>query len=463
MKRKKTLLLLSVTLAVLCAGIVGVKAANKHIDSIQTIEETVIAVDPEALSEIIWTNENGTVDFVKNDDAWNSTDDADFPVSPETMSDFLAEFEDVRACFIIEDVEDYDQYGLKNPEHTLTLINGEETTVITTGAFSTMDEKRYICVNSGTVYLVESDIAELLEYDRDYFLDNDEIPYFYQVKELKVTGTENMEIVYDEEGKHVYTDNYDYYLKDGDSYKPLSTTKLNSFLALFTSETYVDYDTYKATEEDLSSYGFDEPTLSLYVQGDLYSEYTAGQIADSDEPTTAEYTIDFVQKDEEKIYMHVQGSKIIYKFDAETYGKLVEASYNTLRPTEVVSIDEDLLIKISADIDGQDYTILVESSDDVTKYMIGEEETDASQLINDIEDLDITEFTDDQDETTLEFKLALTYDEQELLIRFYRVDGDSCLVTFNGEQIGLVDRKDALTVQEDFNTLVLNLGKDESE
>lgn len=461
MKRKKTLILLSAVLAGICAGIVGVKAVEKHVDSIQTIEETVIAINPEELTEIKWTNESGTVDFVKNDDVWSSTDDADFPVSEETMSEFLSEFENVSACFIIEDVEDYDQYGLASPEHTLTLINGEKTTVITTGAFSTMDEKRYICVDSGTVYLVETDIAEFLEYDRDHFLDNDKIPYFYQVKELKVTGTENMEIVYDKDGQHVYTNNYDYYLKDGDSYKALSTTKVHSFSGLFTDETYEDYESYKATGEDLSSYGFDEPTLSIYVQGDLYSEYTAGQKSDSDEATTAEYTIDFVQKDDETVFMHVQGSPIIYKFDPETYGKLAEASYNTLRPTEVVNLEEDLLTEISSEIDGTAYTITVERSDDETKYMIGAEEVDASELINGIEDLDITEFTEDNDTAVLEFKLELLYDAQELNIGFYRFDGDSCLVTFNGEQLGLVDRSKALAVKEAFNTLVLNLGKEE--
>ena len=102
MKRKKTLILLSMVLAGICAGIVGVKAVEKHVDSIQTIEETIIAVDPEALSEIKWTNESGEVDFVKNDEGWSSSDDEDFPVSEDAMADFLAEFEDVKANFIIE-------------------------------------------------------------------------------------------------------------------------------------------------------------------------------------------------------------------------------------------------------------------------------------------------------------------------------------------------------------------------
>ena len=463
MKRKKTLILLSMVLAGICAGIVGVKAVEKHVDSIQTIEETVIAVDPEALSEIKWTNETGEVDFVKNDEGWSSSDDEDFPVSEDTMADFLAEFEDVKANFIIEDVEDYEQYGLKDPEHTLTLINGEETTVITTGAFSTMDEKRYICIDSGTVYLVETDIAEFLEYDRDHFLDNDQIPYFYQVKDVKITGNTDMEIVYDEEGEHVYTNNYDYYLKDGDTYKALSTTKINSFLSLFTNETYEDYETYKASEEDLTSYGFDQPTLSIYVQGDKYSDYTAENMTDEDELIEAEYTIDFVQKDEETIYMHVQGSPIIYKFDAETYEKLAEADYNSLRPTEVVNIEEDLLSEISADIDGIAYTITFETSDEEIKYLIGDEEVDASALLSDLEALDITEFTEDKDEITLEFKMILVYNGQEISVKLYRVDGDSCLVVFNDEQIGLVDRAEALKIKEDFNSLVLNIGKERAE
>ena len=186
-------------------------------------------------------------------------------------------------------------------------------------------------------------------------------------------------------------------------------------------------------------------------------------MTDEDELIEAEYTIDFVQKDEETIYMHVQGSPIIYKFDAETYEKLAEADYNSLRPTEVVNIEEDLLSEISADIDGIAYTITFETSDEEIKYLIGDEEVDASALLSDLEALDITEFTEDKDEITLEFKMILVYNGQEISVKLYRVDGDSCLVVFNDEQIGLVDRAEALKIKEDFNSLVLNIGKERAE
>lgn len=465
MKRKKTLIILCASLLVICGAIVAVNAVEKHVDSINTIDETVISVDEDKLTSVSWTNEEGEVTFVKEEDEWKYSGDEDFPVSQILFSAFLDNFEDVRASFIIEDVEDYEQYGLADPEHTITFHTEEGDTVITTGTYSTMDEKRYICVDGGTVYLVETDIAENLESVRDDFLDNDKIPYFYQVKNIKITTDETLDIIYDDEGEYIYTTNYDYYLVSGDEYKPVSTTNMNSLINNITNETYTDYVTYKASEDDLSDYGFDDPDLTIYIQGDKYSEYTTEQLSDEDEISEAEFTIYFVHKDDETVYLHVDGSKIIYNFDTELYAELSSMTYDDIRPSAVVSVEEDKLEKITAVVDGEEYTLDVKTDDNSgVVFSMGEKEVDGATVLDDIEALSITEFNSEESGDVVEFSFTLTLNtETELNIAIYRLDDENCLAIFNDEILGYVSRSQVVTLKEDFTKMLLSLNKTEEE
>ena len=64
------------------------------------------------------------------------------------MSDFLSHFESVHASFVIEDVEDFAQYGLDDPSCTVTLTSADGSTVFQMGDYSTMDEKRYVTLGT---------------------------------------------------------------------------------------------------------------------------------------------------------------------------------------------------------------------------------------------------------------------------------------------------------------------------
>ena len=53
--------------------------------------------------------------------------------------ELLEIFEEFGVSFVIEDVEDYGQYGLDDPEGTIRLEAGEESYEILLGDFSAMD------------------------------------------------------------------------------------------------------------------------------------------------------------------------------------------------------------------------------------------------------------------------------------------------------------------------------------
>ena len=88
---------------------------------------------------------------------WTYDEDAAFPVDEEKIGELLEIFEEFGVSFVIEDVEDYGQYGLDDPEGTIRLEAGEESYEILLGDFSAMDSERYVSIGDGNAYLVKED------------------------------------------------------------------------------------------------------------------------------------------------------------------------------------------------------------------------------------------------------------------------------------------------------------------
>ena len=80
--------------------------------------------------------------------------------------------------------------------------------------------------------------------------------------------------------------------------------------------------------------------------------------------------------------------------------------------------------------------------------------------------MSVKEFDSTLSQDVTEFSITVVLNDEantSLSITLYRVDGDSCLVSLNGETLGLVDRTLMTTLKEDFTRIMLNLGKEEAE
>ncbi|MCD8231013.1 MAG: DUF4340 domain-containing protein [Clostridiales bacterium] len=375
MKRKKNLVILVVVVAVLCCVIGIEQAVTKHVDSINTTDEVILSFDQDSITNISWTYEEETLTFDQTDDGWCDSDDADFPVNQDTMADFLSWFEEVHACFIIDDVEDYSQYGLEDLQCTITLTTEDGETTVSVGDYSTMDEQRYIEIGDGKVYLVEDDILESITTDRDEFMQNDETPSIVTLEELTVSGRTELDAVYNEEGKYSYTDSYNYYqVEDDGTYLILDDSSVESYLSSLGSLSLTNYVTYTASSADLSDYGLDDPAYTITVTGTVEVETeeeetedesedatdeteTEDTAAEEDDETEAEEVetedVEFViyigvvtepaeedgEEDTVTAYARVGDSEIIYQLTTSDYESVRAASYDDLRPTAVVSLD----------------------------------------------------------------------------------------------------------------------------
>ena len=467
MKRGKTLLILCAILVIAIVAIIVEKAVKQHIDTVNTIDEEVFTINEDDLTQVAIEYNDDSVTLVQNDSTWQISDDTDFPVDQDYVADMLSYFESVHASFIIDDVENYAQYGLDSPEATITFTTADGDSVITFGDFSTIDEKRYICVDKKSVYLIDDDILQYVSASQDDFLDRDEINDYSQITSVVVSGDGEANVVYDPDGEYTYTDDYDFYYVDGDDYSPVSESKVTSFVEKLSSMDLTEYETYKATDDDLAEYGLDNPTLTVTITGEIPADDSE---EDSDDAAVESQTqsIYFAKADDaDTAYLYFEGSTIVYAITADDYDDIADVSYSTLRPSEVVSIDWTNVAQLSVDIDDETYIVNVEyDEDDGNTYTVDDETVDFVTATSLIDSLSLTEVGDDYSKGTEELAFAITLNDEDATVVnvvLYQYDGDSCVVAVDGKTVGLCSRTSMSSLREEITSSILNKGKEVEE
>ena len=462
MKRKKTLLILSLVLLVAVVAIVAEKAVAQHIDKINTVDEEVFSVKADDISQISITKDGSTAVVEKVNDTWKYTGDTDFPVSQDYVADILSKFESVHASFIIDDVEDYSQYGISNPEGKITFTTDDGEEVITFGAFSTIDEKRYICVDGGSVYLIDEDLLEDISGNIEDYLDRDDVFDYSQITAINASGDSELNMEYNPDGNFTYTDAYDYYAVDDEGHKALSESKILSYINTLEYLDLSEYETYKAKDSDLSKYGLDKPTLTVKLTGEVPTDDSD----DSDSVESKTQTLYFAHKDgKDKAYLYFEGSSIVYTITSDDYDEVVKVSYEDLRPDEVVSIDWTKVAQISSTIDGDTNIVDVKTKgNDGNTYKLDGESVDYVSVTSDIDSLNLSEVGESYKKGTEELAFAITLDDKDATVVnvvLYQYDGDSCVVAVDDKVVGLCSRSSISKLREDFTSAILNKGKEE--
>lgn len=443
MNRQKKLAILVGVLIALCVVIAVVAGVQKHIDTVSTVDKEIIATSESALTEVSWTKDGSSLDFVQQDSTWQDAGDADFPVDQDKMADFLSHFESVHASFIIENAEDFSQYGLDDPSCTITLTSADGSTLIQLGDYSTMDEKRYLTLGDGTVYLIDDDLEQYVATDRDDLMRVDTLPDYDTLDSIVATGETAFTAEYHPDEALCYTDAYDYYSKDGDSYQPLDTDKVKGVVTTLNGIDRSEYVNYRTTDSDLGVYGLDAPTVTFTVTGTL-----------DDEQST--HTLAF-GKNGDNCYMRMDDSPIVYRIDSDTYtNDVVTIDYDSLRPTAVLALDWDDVQSIDFTIDDATYTVTKNGD----TYKIGDDVVEFGDVSDAVDALTVKEFSTESPAKKQEAAFTVHLDNETwptLEVTIYQYDGEDCLVQLNGETLGLVSRSLVVDLTEAVNAITLGL------
>lgn len=457
MNRTKKIGILSGVLIIVCLAALAALHTEEKQEQIKTSGETVLSIEPAKVTALSWEQDGTTLSFHRGDDGWQYDDDAEFPVSDSAMDAVLEQFYGFGASFTIENAEDLSQYGLDEPTCTITLTTDDETYTVKLGDYSTMDSQRYVDIGDGNVYLAASDPLDAYDVELKDLIANDDVPYFDKVSQIRFAGSEDYSVIYDENGKSICADDI-YFTADG---KPLDTSRVNSYISKLRYLDLTDYVTYKATEEELSTYGLDDPELSVSV------DYTDDGTSDtfvlhiSRDPAEKKAAADAEDEDTSDItaYARVGNSKIIYQISGSSYRSLMAAGYNDLRHQEIFTGDFDEVTSMDVTLDGATYTLTAEKSDKEQKWLYQDIEIDIDDLRDALDALTAEEFTSEKATGQQEISLTLHLDhedEPELTITLYRCDGNKCLAVVDGKSVAYVPRGEMVTLAEAVRVIALN-------
>lgn len=453
-RSKKLAVLLGILLAVSAAAF-GVTRWEEHKEQIQNSDTVILEVPTELVQSLSWEYQSNALSFHR-DGTWLYDGDKAFPVDDEKVDDLLEQFQSFGAAFIIENVEDYGQYGLDTPVCTIKLEAEGQTYEIKLGDYSKMDSQRYVDIGDGNVYLVKHDPLDDFDAGLSDVIRHDEIPAFRQVSKIQFSGAVDYSVSYEEDGDSSYRDSDVYYTSSGGNQLPLDTSKVTAYLNELGSLSLTNYVTYNATEEELQRYGLDLPELRISVdyQDENDTAHTfvlnlsrdpAEQDGDEDGTATA--------------YARVGDSPIVYQISSSSYTSLMAASYDDLRHREVFPADFVDVSQLDISLEGQSYTLTSEGSGGERTFSYQGEELGMTQLQSALETLSADSFTDEAPSQKQEICLTVYLDRDgnpTVQIDLYRYDGTYCLAVVDGTPVSLVDRADVVELIEAVNAIVLN-------
>lgn len=475
MKRERKLLLLSGIFAVCVIGAVGVSRMNFE-EKMTGTETTIVDVDSADITYLAWNDNDDQMAFVCEDGEWSYEKDEKMAVDQDLLDTIAEKLSDITSDKMVEEVQNLSVYGLSNPAYNITIKTADDTWEIAVGDETFSDGEVYISNGDGYVYLTDSGLIDDISYSLLDCVQQDEIPQMDSISEVKVINENTEDIVYQEEAGYCYSDAYTYYLKDGDTYRNLDNEKtenLFNVLSDFTWEACVDY---YADDSELETYGLKEPdgTVTVTYKPAKNEEDAIGSDEETDEETADEdqkfaYEVGTA---EDKYYAKLVDSNIVYAISEEVYLAAVQASYENLKPDEVILLDWSTVDSIEVEIDGDIYTVGVEKSEeDAFKYTFNDEEIEFGDILEQLLGITISEDNDEEDgENVPEEEPSVSDKKSELKftfhrnlanyatveVEFYQYDGSYCISALNGENLNYTDRSSVVSLKEAVNSIILD-------
>ena len=315
------------------------------------------------------------------------------------------------------------------------------------------------------MYLVKNDPMDSFNVTIDALVKNDEIPNFNQVEkisEIKVSGSTSLDAKYKENDG--LSDNEDdiYFVNKDKEEQPLDTNLVKTYLNNVNALNLGTYVTYNATDEELVKYGLDEPQYNLEVKYTPKFEDSSEDSGDSKDSEAGSSEKTFIlhvsAKQDDKAYVRIGDSKIIYEITEDEYKNVTDGSYDSLRHKSVVTADLSDVDSVKVTLEDKDYTIdLSEKKGDVVSTYDGEE-IEGTDFTDALKALKASDFTSEEPSEKEEISFTLHYKDDkypEKEVKIYRYDGTNCLVTIDGKSVSLVKRDLVVDLTEAVNAIVL--------
>lgn len=174
MKKKQIqLLLLALLLLILVVVNILVKGYNAKKEQEKREEEAVdevsiAAVAPESIQQFSYEYEGETYSFSRNGDIWQCHQDPGRELIQDKLTAITEALGNMKATQIIEDVTDFNQYGLGEEGRAFSFDTGDAHYSFVFGDYNMLTAKYYMKEEKGTdVYVVDNSVISKLNVTLD--------------------------------------------------------------------------------------------------------------------------------------------------------------------------------------------------------------------------------------------------------------------------------------------------------
>ena len=470
MRRERKLMILTGVLVVCAAGAFGISRIDFE-EKMTGTETTIVDADSADITYLSWNYEDDELAFTREDGAWTYEPDAKMAVNQDLLDGIAENLSSIISDKKVEEVQSLGVYGLSDPACNITIKTADDTWEIAVGDETFSDGEVYISNGDGYVYLTDSGLIDDISYTLLDCVQKEEIPQMASISEVKVVNEGTADIIYKENAGYCYSDAYLYYLKDGDAYRNLDNVDTGNTFTTLSEFTWTDCVDYYADDTELEYYGLADPAATvtiIYRPAEEDSNDSEGG-SDDAEDQIFEYE---VGTSDNVYYAKLVDSNIVYTISEEVYNAAVNASYEKLKPDEVILLDWDTVDSIEMELDGNVYTVdLEKDGDDAYKYTLNGAEVEFDDVLDQI--LNITtaaDSADDEEDDLPEEEPALSGNKSELKLtfhrntdeyqtvelEFYQYDGSHCISVLDGNEMNYTDRSPVIDLKEAINSVILD-------
>lgn len=469
---KKLVLLLGVLLVLMTVTILVMEFAPDE-NAEEEAAVTVFTLDMDQVTGLSWTYEGEEVSLERDaENNWTYPADDAFPLDqsyPDAMVQALSE---IQADRIIEEPEDLSEYGLADPVCSIT-VQADETRQLAIGDETSLGGQRYLSLGDGNVYLVDASLLDDFALGLYDIVAKETIPSMTDVSSFQIqSGSTTLTIDYTEEEGLAYSDQYTWFWNQDGTLTALDTGLTSTLLETITSLSWNSCVAYQATQDQLSQWGLDDPSVIVTVSYVESSQVETNETDEDGQPiyetkeTPKTFTLELGDYDGDTCYARLAGSTMVYQVDGSVRDTLAAAKGNDLLPQDVLLMDWTEVTGVDITLDGTTYslnkTVQEETDEDGNTtetylYQLDGQTVDIADALDSIQDLEVVGSDAGAQGSKEEISFTFHRDTDSyptVTLTFYAYDSSSCLESLNGESRLLVDRDGVLDLIETLRGLL---------
>ena len=469
---KKLVLLLGVLLVLMTVTILVMEFAPDE-NAEEEAAVTVFTLDMDQVTGLSWTYEGEEVSLERDaENNWTYPADDAFPLDqsyPDAMVQALSE---IQADRIIEEPEDLSEYGLADPVCSIT-VQADETRQLAIGDETSLGGQRYLSLGDGNVYLVDASLLDDFALGLYDIVVKETIPSMTDVSSFQIqSGSTTLTIDYTEEEGLAYSDQYTWFWNQDGTLTALDTGLTSTLLETITSLSWNSCVAYQATQDQLSQWGLDDPSVIVTVSYVESSQVETNETDEDGQPiyetkeTPKTFTLELGDYDGDTCYARLAGSTMVYQVDGSVRDTLAAAKGNDLLPQDVLLMDWTEVTGVDITLDGTTYslnkTVQEETDEDGNTtetylYQLDGQTVDIADALDSIQALEVVGSDAGAQGSKEEISFTFHRDTDyypTVTLTFYAYDSSSCLESLNGESRLLVDRDGVLDLIETLRGLL---------